>query len=256
MSSQPNLSIPVSTYFRQGHCHVWYLQEEQEINQWIQEHICYDLEKIQDTPFFLGFDLEWKPVISSQDQILESQLARVSVVQIAYKDSVLVVSLFHMSNGEKKMYRLPRRLQEILEDSRVCKLGVGIVHDAWKLKHDWNIQMSNILDISLEFSMVYPQSARLSLKHVTSVLTGYEMNKEKDITLSDWEAYPLSEKQLQYAALDAWVAQECMKQLVLVRKPVWKEMVTIPRKKKASMLVLTYHNKDENVGSNRNSDGS
>jgi hypothetical protein len=240
------LSIPVTTTCRQGTCHVWYLVEEQEINQWIQEHICYDLEKIQDSDMalFLGFDMEWKPLEKHDKETpLEPMMPRTSVIQIAYKDSVLVISLLHMHQGGKKVYRLPQKLQDILQDSRTCKLGVGIVHDACKLKHDWNIQMSNIFDIALEFSMIYPQSAKLSLKHVTEVLTGYHMVKSKEITLSDWNVYPLSLPQLQYAALDAWVAQECMKQLVLLHQPVRYYKSSKPRKKKTGVLVLTYQDK-------------
>lgn len=247
--SPPMLSIPVTTTFRQGTCHVWYLVEEQEINQWIQEHICYDLEKIQDSDMeacFLGFDMEWKPVDKNdRESPLEPMMPRTSVIQMAYKDSVLVISLLHMhsSAGKKKVYQLPQKLQDILQDSRVCKLGVGIVNDAYKLRHDWNIQMSNIFDIALEFSMIYPQSAKLSLKHVTEVLTGYQMEKSKEITLSDWSVYPLSLPQLQYAALDAWVAQECMKQLVLMRQPAMAKVRHPSRKKRSSVLVLTYHDK-------------
>ncbi|CAG8675838.1 9751_t:CDS:2 [Acaulospora colombiana] len=70
----------------------------------------------------LGFDMEWKPTFIKGDKP-----NRVAVIQLS---------------GEEDC------LQEILEATNIAKIGVGIEGDADKLRKDWGVDISNLIDLS------------------------------------------------------------------------------------------------------------
>ncbi|EDO33959.1 predicted protein [Nematostella vectensis] len=84
------------------------------------------------------------------------------------------------------------------------------------------------------------------LKKLAKTILGIELDKPKNISLSNWELFPLTYKQVSYAALDAWVSFKLFVELKqrlhksgLVRKTGEQHLIEtgVPMGKKAEAMV-------------------
>lgn len=82
------------------------------INDWISAHA--------QPKCAIGLDIEWKPYGSN----------RTAIVQIASSSSILIAQIFHYKE-------LPSNLFNVLQDTQVTKIGVGITEDLGKLDDDF-----------------------------------------------------------------------------------------------------------------------
>ncbi|KFK36274.1 hypothetical protein AALP_AA4G101200 [Arabis alpina] len=143
----------------------------------------------------VGFDIEWKP--SRTKGFLPGKAA---VVQICVdNDYCHVMHIFHSG--------IPQGLKDLIEDSTLVKVGVGIDGDSVKLFNDYGVSIKGIEDLSVlankKLGGVWKQWGLASL---TKTLVCKELLKPNHIRLGNWEAYPLSVIQLQYAATDAYAS--------------------------------------------------
>ena len=167
---------------------VVYTNDVLEAENWLREHITACSARV------VGFDIEWKPqFVSIRDGGTENQTA---VLQLGVETSCLVLHIYHMS-------ALPRLLTSILGDENILKVGVGIEEDASKLTRHRGLVCEGMIDIQ---KMVQTSKCkqRLGLKRLTEHFLGIELEKSKSITRSNWENFPLTLRQIEYAALDAW----------------------------------------------------
>jgi hypothetical protein len=139
----------------------------------------------QQRPSVLGFDIEWKPFFSKT-----GKQNKASLLQLSSNDDVLLIQLFQVSvsNG----------LREVLGDECIKKVGVGIVADAVKMLGDWGVIVNGLVNLG----------QGKSLAKVAFAATEIRLSKHKKICLSNWENKTLTNAQIIYAALDAWVASE------------------------------------------------
>lgn len=64
--------------------------------------------------------------------------------------------------------------------------------------------------------MIIPGSANMiktGLEALADRYLGYKLEKNRRITLSNWELYPLSDSQVEYAALDAWISTAIIREI-------------------------------------------
>ncbi|RKO86935.1 ribonuclease H-like domain-containing protein [Blyttiomyces helicus] len=108
----------------------------------------------------------------------------------------------------KHMRVLPAALRNLLEDKACLKVGLGIQGDGLKLHRDFIVSMGGFLDLGPLATAVCPQLLggveRPTLQYLVEKLLGKYMNKRPEIRTGDWEAYPLSRRQREYAANDAY----------------------------------------------------
>ncbi|KAG8948390.1 hypothetical protein FRC04_009760 [Tulasnella sp. 424] len=148
----------------------------------------------------VGFDMEW--VISMMSG---SRGKKTAVVQVADDKMILVLHLH-------KMQAFPSKLKELVESPEILKLGVNIVQDYAKLIKDFGVSprmgvelrdIANIADRSIMAAHGIPEHEQ---RVKFSLLVRIFMHKELDkgpVKLGNWEKYPLSETQINYAANDA-----------------------------------------------------
>ncbi|KAE8725940.1 Werner Syndrome-like exonuclease [Hibiscus syriacus] len=85
--------------------------------------------------------------------------------------------------------------------------GVAIDGDAVKMFCDYNVSVKALEDLSDLANQKLDRDRRnWSLAALTEELFCRELPKPKKIRLGNWELYPLSKEQLQYAATDAFAS--------------------------------------------------
>ncbi|ESQ56299.1 hypothetical protein EUTSA_v10025908mg [Eutrema salsugineum] len=153
----------------------------------------------------VGFDIEWRP--SFRKGVLPGKVA---VVQICVENNYCdVIHIIHSG--------IPQSLQQLIEDSTLVKVGIGIDGDSVKLFHDHGVSIKDVEDLSdLANKKIGGDSKKWGLASLTETLVCKELLKPNRIRLGNWEVQPLSKEQLQYAATDAyasWHLYQVLKEL-------------------------------------------
>lgn len=138
----------------------------------------------------VGFDTETKPVF------VRGQQNKVSLIQIALPDKVFLLRV--------KFTGMQSPLIKFLESTDIQKAGVALRDDIkalQRLKHYEPNGFIELADMSKQAGLQVE-----SVKKLTALLLGFRISKSAQT--SNWEADVLNEKQISYAATDAWVCLE------------------------------------------------
>ncbi|KAH9927542.1 ribonuclease H-like domain-containing protein [Amylocystis lapponica] len=137
----------------------------------------------------LGFDLEWRVFFRRNATPTER---RTALVQLSDKRTILLV-------------------HAVIESPEIVKTGANIRNDGEKLFRDFGIVASNLVELGAfaqkadpAFSSVYRRSI-VSLARMVELYTHKTLDKGK-VRTGNWEANPLSQEQITYAANDAHCA--------------------------------------------------
>ena len=135
----------------------------------------------------VGFDTETKPVFVS------GQFNHVSLVQIALPKKVFLVRL--------KSVGMTPQIIHFFENEKILKAGVALRDDIkalQKLKHFKAEGFFELAELAKQSGLQVE-----SVKKLTALLLGFRISKSAQT--SNWEAAVFNEKQISYAATDAWV---------------------------------------------------
>lgn len=103
----------------------------------------------------------------------------------------------------------PRKLEEVLLNKKITKLGRGVAGDLGKLKHFGITGCAGQQEIgTLCKDKDLVRNGQSSLTNLCGEVLGLYLPKVPQIRCGNWEAPSLSEGQKLYAALDAWVSLE------------------------------------------------
>ena len=168
---------------------VVYTSDKLEVENWLKA-------RIKDCSVSaIGCDIEWKPqIVSKKNGGTENPTA---VLQLGTEKSCLVLHIYHM-------IKLPKLLKRILKDTKITKVGSGIENDGFKLERDRGLVLKGLADIQLMAKANYPSMLKTGLQALADRFLGIKL--DKTAAFSDWEMFPLQDRQIEYAALDAWVA--------------------------------------------------
>lgn len=162
----------------------------------------------------LGFDTETQPAFRKGESYSPS------VLQLGGEGFVYLFML--MKTG------LPKSLIDLLEDPSLIKTGVAIEYDVKTLKDHGDFTPGGFVDVGdLARAWGIPNHG---LRQLAAQFMGIRISKSSQ--RSNWGRYPLSEKQVGYAATDAWISLEIykhFKRLDLLHPPKRKPA---PRKSK------------------------
>ena len=170
---------------------VVYTVDPVEAEAWLRNNI------IDCSAQAVGFDIEWKPqYVSKKKGGVENKTA---VLQLGVEGSCLVLHLHNMKAP-------PQLLRSILNDKKILKVGSGILQDVVKLKRDTGLICLGIVDTQkMAKSMGTNAPPKLGLQALARHFLGINLEKPKSVSRSNWENYPLTIRQIHYAAVDAWI---------------------------------------------------
>ncbi len=138
----------------------------------------------------VGLDTETKPTFR------KGQFHLPCLVQIA---TTSVVYLFQL-----KQMEFSDTLAEVLENPTLIKAGIGLANDFTSLQKVFPFEPQNILDLSL---VAQQQGIKRSgVRNLAGQLLGFRITKGS--STSNWARPQLTQRQITYAATDAWVCRE------------------------------------------------
>lgn len=112
-------------------------------------------------------------------------------------------------------------LKSLLEDEAILKVGIGLRSDAQVLRREWGINVVPRLDLNWAMAQL-GAGKEMGTRQLVAALLQRHIQKPKKVTLSNWQQLPLSNMQIDYAALDALAAQHCFIQLIAILRPFYR----------------------------------
>lgn len=143
----------------------------------------------------LGFDTETRPAFK------KGKRYQTALLQLASADKVFLFQLQKLENFAP--------LQRLLNNKNILKSGAAIRDDVRKLNHYFPVKRNSFVELQ-ELVKKYGIED-ISLKKMTAIVLGFRISKGQQI--SNWEADPLEDAQIRYAATDAWVSLRIYQEL-------------------------------------------
>ena len=151
----------------------------------------------------LGFDTETKPVF------VRGRTNKVAILQLATPERVY---LFRLTDTG-----LTPDMKHLFENPRILKIGVAIRDDIKALQSLVKFNPQGFVELT-----TLTRAAGFEVegvKKLTALILGFRISKSAQT--SNWEAPKLDEKQITYAATDAWV---CLRMYDALKVPLmWDE---------------------------------
>lgn len=138
----------------------------------------------------VGFDTETRPSFK------KGQIFQVALLQLAIPGKAYLIRIQHTGVTEE--------IAELFQNSSVIKAGVGIRDDLKALRKHREFEPGSCLDLSTLAKQAGLQVE--SVKKLAALLLNFRISKSSQT--SNWEAPTLTQKQIEYAATDAWVCLE------------------------------------------------
>ncbi|KNC78972.1 hypothetical protein SARC_08618 [Sphaeroforma arctica JP610] len=120
-----------------------------------------------------------------------------TLLQVSLQDTAY---LFHLAHFKS----IPQALNELCLTPNILKAGHGVAADALKLYKSYGIQTCGLVEICNINQHVNVKNA-YGLANAAFASTNLVLLKSKKVTMSNWEKADLSERQVYYAAQDAWI---------------------------------------------------
>ncbi len=144
----------------------------------------------------LGFDTETKPAFK------KGTVNPLSLIQLATFDEAFIIQVKFISNLTP--------LADIFENEEIKKIGVGIKDDLKKLKEIIDFEPNGFVDlakIAEQKGIIQTGLRALSVRYLQKRIS-------KTVQKSNWHTNELTNKQIIYAATDAWAALKLYEPLI------------------------------------------
>ena len=139
----------------------------------------------------IGFDTETKPCF-----VAHAPKNRMALLQLSTEDKAYIFRLQQLG--------LPEELCGILSDPAIKKVGAAVRDDIHGLNSYSAFQSGGFIDLQTlaeKFGIL-----EKSVRKMSAIILGLRVSKAQQ--LSNWESSRLSQAQLRYAAIDAWVCRQ------------------------------------------------
>lgn len=135
---------------------------------------------------FLGFDTETRPAFH------KGEVYKVGLLQLATFEEVY---LFRLNKCG-----FPAALRQVLEDSDIVKIGVGVRDDIRNLQKVEKFTPASFVDMQ-DYAPQFGIEDK-SFSKLMAIIFGVRISKRQRVT--NWDAPELTPAQIRYAATDAW----------------------------------------------------
>jgi ribonuclease D len=167
---------------------------------------------------FMGLDCEW--VFNSQTK----HSGPLSTIQIAYGEHVYVFHVRHCALARPKFDQttksyingaLPGQLKVLLEMRKVIMVGRQVNGDINRIKAQFGADIDRGLELgSFARRKKAVDNGHAGLADLTAAVLKRELPKDQGIRLSNWDSNSLNDRQIIYAALDAYASLKIHEKLV------------------------------------------
>lgn len=140
----------------------------------------------------VGFDTESKPTFH-KGQVSEGP----HVLQFATTEKAFIFQSHCVESHPAIM--------ELLRSTELMKIGFGLGGDLHQISNRFGIQPGSIVDLDRSFRQLGYRNA-VGAKSAVAMLFNRRFLKSKSVTTSNWAMKELTERQLLYAANDAYAA--------------------------------------------------
>jgi ribonuclease D len=151
------------------------------------------------TASVLGFDTETRPSFK------KGQLYKVALLQLATEDNAYLIRLHNISQFDG--------IKKIFENEATVKTGVAIRDDLKSLQKIFAFEPKSFIE--LQILAKEKALKNFGLKGMTEEVLNRTLNKGPKTT--NWENYHLTDKQLLYAATDAWIGLKLYQAMTLMK---------------------------------------
>lgn len=155
-----------------------------------------DVVKELSSENLIGFDTETRPSFTKGRQ------HQVALLQLATKDVAFLIRVNQIG--------MPGAIKELLETKQIVKIGAAVRDDLKALsKLRETFAPQSFYDLNEELKRVGFEN--VGVRNLAAMVLNVRISKSEQV--SNWEAPVLSEKQLLYAATDAWACLEIYNKL-------------------------------------------
>ena len=144
----------------------------------------------------LGFDSETKP------SFVKGKINNVCLIQLS---TLSTCYLFRINIADM----LSDIISEIMENENIMKIGLSLKDDFSGINKLQNFSPNNFIDLQ-KYVKQFGITDN-SLSKIYAIVFNKKISKSQRLT--NWEAETLTDKQMKYAALDAWAALVIYQQL-------------------------------------------
>jgi ribonuclease D len=150
----------------------------------------------------IGFDTETKPVFQAGQPRHYTAL-----LQLSSETEAFLFRLHELG--------LPQEIADLMADPGITKIGAAVGEDIHGLQHYRHFEPHRFMDLQ-PFGERYGIKEK-SVRKMAAIILGRKVSKAQQC--SNWEADPLSDAQLLYAATDAWICVRMYKALLAAPLP-------------------------------------
>ena len=106
-------------------------------------------------------------------------------------------------------------LLDILTDSRIVKVGIGLNGDNRAFYNDFGIRLKHCIDFGPLFKSKMFHANDIGAKKSVLLFMGEKLQKSKKMSRSNWESIILSTSQIKYASEDATCVYDVFCQMLI-----------------------------------------
>lgn len=139
----------------------------------------------------IGFDTETKPCF-----VAKVPRNKMAILQLSGGNKAFIFRLLQVG--------VPEKLAQLLANPKVLKIGAAVRDDIRGLERYRKFEPAGFIDLQ-EVAGKFGISDK-SVRKMAAIILSKKVSKSQQ--LSNWESSKLSDAQLRYASIDAWICRE------------------------------------------------